>query len=396
MSAFLKFSIRFVIVSIIAVPVFLAGGPAYAQALPSEHISEEELKKEIVSVKKNGFLLIPFTYYTPETQIAGGMVFITYFRNQEKPEEGAEDETQKDELPLQIRPSTIATTLTYTQENQFIWELFPELYMDNERYHIIGIMQYLKYPDRFYGIGNDTSDDYEEYTADIFRSRFDMQREFFHRVYLGLIYQYEWYDLVQSDTGGMLDTEHIAGSGKGTASGFGLSLNHDTRNHGFTPSEGGWYQFSAVAFHRLFHTTYQFTKYTADVRQYIPLWKSQVLALQGYMSVINGTAPFEMLSTLGGKRMMRGFFEGRYRDDDMIVAQAEYRVPVWGRFGLAAFAGWGDVSPRIVQFDPREFKFAYGGGVRFSINPEERVNLRIDVGHSSDFTGLYITIGEAY
>jgi len=367
-----------------------------AAVLPSTRIPEEELKKEIVSVEKNGFLLIPHMYYKPETQIAGGLVFITYFRSEEdlKAAEGTEAEEKK--LPLQIRPSTVATTLTYTQNKQFIWELFPDLYMDNERYHIIGGMEYLKYPDRFYGIGNDTPDDYEMYTADIFRARADVQREVFHRVYMGLIYQYEWYDLVESEKGGLLDTKGIPGSGKGTASGFGLSLNHDTRNHGFTPSAGGWYQFTAVAFHRLFQTTYRFTRYTMDLRQYIPVWKSHVLALQGYMSVINGSAPFEMLSALGGKKIMRGLYEGRYRDDDMIVLQGEYRFPVWGRFGLAAFAGWGDVSPRIVQFDPREFKFAYGGGVRVAINPQEKVNLRIDLARSGDFTGVYITIGEAF
>jgi hypothetical protein len=373
--------------------VLLFATAIYPEALPSEHIPEEELKKDLGSVKSNGFLVIPHMYYKPETQLAGGLVFITYFR----PEADEEKDGEKKKLPLDIRPSTVATTLTYTQRNQFIWELFPELYMANEKYHVVGLMEAMRYPNKFWGIGNDTPDDFEEdYTSDIFRARVDVQRETLRKVYVGLVFQYDWYDMTKTEEGGLLDDGDITGSGKGTASGLGLPFNHDTRNHPYLPSRGGQRQATVIAFHRLFSTTYRFMKYVVDLKQFFPLWKTHVFALQGYLSVISGEAPFEMLSKMGGKNLMRGYFEGRYRDNNMMILQGEYRVPVFWRIGATAFAGMGQVAEEMSDVQIEEFKYTYGGGLRFNINPQEKVNARLDVGRSPGFTAVYVSIGEAY
>jgi len=106
--------------------------------------------------------------------------------------------------------------------------------------------------------------------------------------------------------------------------------------------------------------------------------------------------PFQRLSKLGGSLLMRGYYEGRYRDHDLIVAQAEYRLPLWRRFGLTGFAGIGDVADKISRFRSREMKTSAGLGLRYMLIPEEKMNLRFDFGFGKDTSGFYVTITEAF
>ena len=48
---------------------------------------------------------------------------------------------------------------------------------------------------------------------------------------------------------------------------------------------------------------------------------------------------------------MRGFFNGRYRDNFYGMLQAEYRQYFYRKWGVVAFAGAGNVSNTIVEYD---------------------------------------------
>ena len=64
-----------------------------------------------------------------------------------------------------------------------------------------------------------------------------------------------------------------------------------------------------------------------------------MLALQGLAAYMPGEVPFANMPVLGGQNLLRGLFGGRYRDQTLVAAQAELRLPVWRWIGLAAFAG---------------------------------------------------------
>ncbi len=358
---------------------------------PGETLKEEEAKKELAVIDRNGFLVIPAAYYKPETRFAVGGAFITYFRT---------DDDKLDEennLPLHLRPSSVATTLTYTQNRQIIWELFPEFYLDYERYHLLGSIEYQEYPNQFWGVGSGTrNDDMEKYTENTLRVRSDLQREVAHKLYLGLIYHYEHIRISEFSPGGLIADNRIPGSREGTAQGLGFSINFDIRDHDRYTTNGGLYQLTCTGFNPVFSSDYSFLKWTLDARQFFRLWGEHVLAFQVYGVLISGRPPFEMMALMGGKRIMRGYFEGRYRDEDMLVGQAEYRMPLFWRLGLVGFAGAGEVSPTLRDFESRDIKYAYGGGLRISINQAEKMNIRVDVGRSPGFTGVYVTLGEAF
>jgi hypothetical protein len=110
----------------------------------------------------------------------------------------------------------------------------------------------------------------------------------------------------------------------------------------------------------------------------------------------SGEPPFFMLERFGGSSLMRGHFAGRYRDRNVAVVQAEYRVPVWWRFGVVGFGGVGRVDRSLSDFELSGTHFSAGGGVRFLLERSARINARLDAAWAEDDWGLYLALGEAF
>jgi outer membrane protein assembly factor BamA len=142
---------------------------------------------------------------------------------------------------------------------------------------------------------------------------------------------------------------------------------------------------------------FTFNRYDIDLRRYLPLAKSHILALQSRILFQSGTPPFWRLGLLGGEESMRGYYLGRYRDRNMIALQAEYRwVPVFWRLGLAAFVGLGDVAEKVSRFDLKNLKYSYGLGLRFIFDQRQTLNIRLDFGFGKGTSGVYFTAAEAF
>jgi hypothetical protein len=94
---------------------------------------------------------------------------------------------------------------------------------------------------------------------------------------------------------------------------------------------------------------------------------------------------------------MRGFFYGRYRDNFYAMMLAEYRQYFWKSFGFAVFAGIGDVSNNLLEYQFVNLKYSLGTGLRYMFNKDQKVNLRKDIGFGNDGNrGIYFGIQEAF
>jgi hypothetical protein len=103
-----------------------------------------------------------------------------------------------------------------------------------------------------------------------------------------------------------------------------------------------------------------------------------------------------MLATFGGQNLLRGYYDGRYRDKHAATLQAEYRRRLTGRWGIVAFAGAGGVAPNLNSFQLRNTRPSGGLGVRYLISKSEGINLRLDFGFGKGSSGVYFTGGEAF
>ena len=280
-----------------------------------------------------------------------------------------------------MRPSNIKSALTYTQRKQVILSFIPELYFKNEEIFLAGFYTYYKYPDKFWGIGNNAPDAAEEdYTPDYLRTFTNILKRVKPGLYVGLRYQFEYISLKKTEASGVLARKTIPGSENGSASGLGMMFTYDTRNNIYFPTSGHFHQVYAVYFGDALGSDYKFNLYNFDIRGYYAIAPQHVLAFQSLNTVIVGEPPFQMMALLGGSYWMRGYYFGRYRDKNMLTFQAEYRFPLFWRFGGVAFGGAGDVASDVKKFHAADFKLTAGFGLRFMFDRQERINARLDVG----------------
>ena len=93
---------------------------------------------------------------------------------------------------------------------------------------------------------------------------------------------------------------------------------------------------------------------------------------------------------------MRGYYEGRFRDSNLLAGQLEYRTHLWRRFGFIAFAGLGEVAGEFQNLRLDALKPSVGIGLRFLFSKEEKVNLRADIGFGQNTSGIYFGVEEAF
>ena len=101
-----------------------------------------------------------------------------------------------------------------------------------------------------------------------------------------------------------------------------------------------------------------------------------------------------MVALLGGSYQMRGYYEGQYRDNDLIQTQVELRQHIYNRHGIALWGGAGNVLPKFKYFKWKETLPTYGIGYRWEF--KKRVNVRLDYGFGKGQSAFYFNIDEAF
>ncbi|MGQ9844235.1 MAG: BamA/TamA family outer membrane protein, partial [Spirochaetota bacterium] len=210
-----------------------------------------------------------------------------------------------------------------------------------------------------------------------------------------LLYHIDVRKITQAQSGGLIDSNVVPGSDKGLVSGLGFTINYDNRDDVLFTRNGAYANLTITQYSKYIKSDFDFVNVTFDYRFFEPFWFSHVLALQFFCGYIHGQAPFYLLSQMGGAKLMRGLYEGRYRDRNVVVIQAEYRVPLFWRVIACGFVGAGEVLPDMRDFDREHIVYTWGGGLRYKLKQEQTLNIRFDIGFSKNFTGVYVTIGEA-
>jgi hypothetical protein len=323
---------------------------------------------------------LPILFYTPETGIAGGAAALYTIHTM-----------------VSSRPSAVTGDVIYTEKKQIILELDGDIYFGGDDYRLLSAFVFQKYPNKFFGIGNYTASSSEEnYTPRSFIARVVLYRRLYSRFNLGPVVRYETVSMMEVRPSGLLAPGTIVGSKGGVSSGLGVVANWDSRDNTFSTYNGSFFQLTALSYQKALGGDHSYTDIQIDTRNYFELLPQHILAIQATAEFINGSPPFQSLVQFGGQNLLRGYFAGRYRDKNGIALQADYRLPVWWRFGLAGFAGVAQVAPEVNRLALNRFWFAGGLGLRFYWNTEERISLRLDYGIGNNSTGLYITVTEAF
>lgn len=357
-----------------------------AQAQPdslSRETAADTTARAPKKVRKVGVLPVPAIGFAPETRLYFGAVALFTLR------------FWQDDSPTRL--SSAKVELNYTLNKQLIAETGWNLFTRGNKTAVDGLVGFRKFPENYWGIGAATpKSDVER--VDMTRLEVEARglRMLRNNLYLGLRLKLQNVFRVVADSGGLIETLRPPGHDGGLSLGIGPAFSWDTRDNPLNAKTGGYLAVSSLGFGRFVGSDFAFTRTEVDARKYIRTWPRHVLALQGYALLQTGAPPLRLLGLMGSDREMRGYYQGRYREQNYAAFQAEYRMPIWWRFGLAAWVGAGEVWNWNQPYRMDVFKYTAGGGLRFLMDKKDNVNLRLDFGVGNGTTGFYVAFGEAF
>ena len=339
------------------------------------------------AVSRRSLFVIPHVSYQQETSWAPGVAFGYYFKSRDI-----------------SRISSVSGSAVYTLLNQFMFNVTPKIYFgENHRWYLYSNLNFRNYPDHYYGIGNAVPALDQQYISRMFAVLLQPQYAVSRNFYAGLYFSGR-----NEHAEPKFDSDEIKNAVYakfGTAGwepysqiSLGAAVTYDSRDNSFYPYRGTFGKATFALSQAGWGSTFSLREISLDMRKYISLFPNHVVAVQAQFEGIFGPEgiPFQMLPSVGGRDLMRGFRQGKYRENLLAALQAEYRFPIYKRIKAAVFCASGDV------FDSRNFeldkwKFAYGAGLRCRLN-DARVHLRLDIAKNNygDKLQFYITATEAF
>jgi outer membrane protein assembly factor BamA len=326
--------------------------------------------------------LLPIFTIAPETGVSLGVAAVQVVRP------GADTIT---------RPSTNQSVFVITQKKQ--WRLYfeRERWLTGNRWHYDAIASFSHFPQPFYGVvASPPTDPVEYYTPDTFVAYFGLDRRLAEGVYFGMAYRGIRTHVVHTEPGGALVSSALLGRGGGTLSAIEQTLAYDTRDNVFGARRGTYVALIHQGGMKAIGSDFNMDDWKLDARYFIPVRTEHVLALQGTYERAGGGVPFDLLPSMGGSNVMRGYVTGQYRGRQVMTAQAEARAATFGRFGVVGFAGGAKVCGATCAESSSGFVPSWGFGVRWYLVPTERVTIRIDQGYGRGSRGFYFDFTEAF
>jgi outer membrane protein assembly factor BamA len=332
---------------------------------------------------KEKILLQPIIFSSPETGLAVGSLLF-----------------YQKETAFNYR-NTITGIVNYSFNKQYRIILRPNFFLAKGNLYLKGHLEFNKRQFQFWGIGDTTpQDNNEDIDGRDLKLNIDFYKKIKRNIYIGPSYSFYSLSDTALETDSLLDeTFPTLGFGGYQLSGAGLSFLMDNRNSFNSPSSGTYIELKSTHFLEQLGSDFDFNTYHIDLRKYYKLTseKDHILALRSLNTFTSSEAPWNHKSQLGGLAF-RGYFEGRFRDQNLSSIQAEYRSPLLiGRFGIVGFAGYAWVYDSLDEFINNKKYGNIGTGIRFSLDKEDKLNLRFDfaLGELGN-RGVYFGIREVF
>jgi outer membrane protein assembly factor BamA len=331
--------------------------------------------------KANGIAAIPMINYNRTQGIILGAIVSNYFKI-----------NKKDSLSPS---SNTGIAGIYTAQKSYALFLYSQLFFAEDRWRIrlaagsldINFQFYLEDPGT--SVGN-----FSDYSTKANLIVLQVQRNIFNRIYFGPTGSF-----IKSTTTfsfpGVSGQDSVNNS---TLNNIGYIISNDTRDHVQYPTRGMFLNFKNQFYRNWIGSDYEFVRYIITYNQFFKLSKTDdkhVLVARATLNIATGDVPFEGQTVVGGDDI-RGYSQGRYRNDQVYTLQAEYRLNFYKKWGLVAFAGIATAVAKFSDIPHSELLPGVGGGLRFRMLPSEKVNVGIDAGVGRGDYSITFRIGEAF
>lgn len=373
---------------IITLLLTLIALPAAASPLPSRTKIDGWLKKlgadgHYDASKTIDWGVMPGPFYTPELGPGIGAAIAGVYRP------GSEDTVSQNSTITISGYGSATGAFGVSLKNYGFYA------NDNWRFFITG--RAANTPTYYWGQGFEAArhgHNRQQYTAKEFRLHPQLMRLIAPDTYLG----FSW-------VASMMNAGRIQNKNKHTldnlregysvfSSGPGIILSYDTRDFVPNPHRGGVIELGYTRYAPGTGSDTRFDVFNSRVGYYYALDDKRVIAWEADGVFTQGKVPWNELPGLGGSHRMRGYYEGRYRDRNIMSTQLEYRQKLSWRHGVVGWIGTGTMSKHFARLGGERWLPNAGVGYRFAFKPG--INVRLDYGIGQRSSGFYFQVGEAF
>jgi len=333
----------------------------------------------------DGVTIVPMIapYFTPDTGFGLGAYIVT----SNKSGTGGDFDT----------PDEITFYTFITQRKQFTFGSESDIFFGGGAIKLTFTGEYDKDIVSFWGVGNKTKGrDRENYASRNVLGDVALLHRIVKGFYIGPLI-HAMGSTVEPVLNGRIDKSNIPGKEGLYETGAGLSIQFDSRNSIFYPTEGFYIKARSLFQRDELLSELSYSKHSIDASYYFNITGSHVLAFQAVTEFTNGEVPLQALSGIGGDVIMRGLYKNRYIDKESVAAQAEYRFPLFWRITGVLFAATGEVQKSVTNFNLDGMHYTGGGGLRLIFDKEEHITGRFDIGYNEHGqVNAYLLAKEAF
>ncbi|HSZ33362.1 MAG TPA: BamA/TamA family outer membrane protein [Puia sp.] len=330
---------------------------------------------------KSGFAAIPMINYNRTQGVVLGAIVSNYFKINKKDS---------------ISPSSnVGVAGIYTEQKSYALFLYSQLFFDEDRWRVKLAAGTLDINFQFYLEDPVTSTgNFSDYSTKANLVVLQVQRNIFKRIYFGPTASF----IKSSVTFSFPGANGQDSIQKSNLNSLGYIFSNDTRDHVQYPTKGMFLNFKNQFYGSYIGSDYNFARYVVTYNQYFKLGRTetkQVLVSRATLNIATGNVPFEGQTVVGGDDI-RGYSQGKYRNDQVYTLQSEYRWNFYGKWGLVAFAGLATAVAKFSDISESQLLPGVGAGLRFRMLPSEKVNIGVDAGVGKGDYSLTFRIGESF
>jgi len=376
----MKTILRKIFVILVLMVALTAGGSRAAQEDSLDERVEDAQKAEAVAPAKGNWVPVPIPVSNP-TVGTGLQAVLLYLHPKQAGEENSPNKTS-------------GLIGMYTNTDSLFVGMFHDNNWYKDRLRLTGFIGFGDLNLQYYGIGDNPylSDNpiAYEFKMLIFTPKIQMRIPATEHWFGGFQYLYIDSDSLfkTSRLNPMLPDLPV----EIRSAGMGLLTTFDSRDDNYYPTRGQWFEAKWTNYGKSWGGDYQYNKFRTFLNHYHPLADQVVLALRAKADLSSGDTPFFDLPYLD----MRGFAQGRYKDNHTFSVHTEGRYKFLPRWGVIAFveAGWfGDDFEELIS---SETIVSVGGGFRWQVTQNKKMHLGVDVAFSTDDQAIYVQVGEKF
>jgi hypothetical protein len=335
------------------------------------------------------FSIIPGPFYNPEMSFGIGVSAVGLYRADKE-----DKETQLSSLVINGFGSVNGSFGMSVKNKTFLNQDDIRLYIDGNAYRAV---------ETYYGVGYDNNKN-DGNAFDYDRDQFELMPTLFKRIFSntfiggGAHANYTTGQGIVGSTNSQTPTPTGAVSFPNSYKIVGLTVKafHDSRDFVLNAREGRLIDFGYTHYDDSFGGDSDFKKIEFEWNEYFALndEANDILAFQLRTETNQGEVPWDQFAMIGGSNGLRGYYEGRYRDNTMILSQLEWRHRIRKPHGVVLWGGGALIGDDYSSLRDAEVLNNFGVGYRLEV--KERVNVRFDYGVGDGESGFYMNISEAF